>query len=200
MKMAGPNTLVLSRSDELEAQQFGQRNTKSSMSTQKQRRQQFERLLIEQADDLFRMAVRLTSDVNAAEEIVQEALVRAIGAWESFQAKSQFKTWVCQILINTFRDQIRKNSRRGATEPLPPELTSSFPSAESRAVATELKTLVTQLIADLPEREREVLVLATYESMSAQQIGEIVGIKVENVHATLSNARKKLKQKLARHL
>ena len=71
-------------------------------------------------------------------------------------------------------------------------------SVEAKADAEELSDLVAKLIAELPQRQREVLVLATYESLSNQQIAESLGIKVSNVHANLSTARKKLKEWLAR--
>ena len=67
---------------------------------------------------------------------------------------------------------------------------SNVHSAESKAEAQELTEIVAELIAQLPQRQREVLVLTTYESLTNEQIAATFNINVANVHANLSTARK----------
>src|SRR5688572_26366493 len=70
-------------------------------------RQTFDRLMLDHLDGAQRFAIRLTGDAASAEELVQEALVRAAGAWRSFRGTSTFRTWLLQVVVNVFRDRLR---------------------------------------------------------------------------------------------
>ena len=140
--------------------------------------------------------MRLTGCPETAEEVVQEALFRAARAADSFRGRSQFRTWFYRIVISAFRDQLAGASRRAAGE-LTDELADprgEDPSA--RTMAGELRELVAARIAALPARQREVLVLTTYEQMRPPEVARVLGISESNVHANLHYARARLREEL----
>jgi len=157
----------------------------------------FETLAKANLDSTTRVAIRLTGNQDLAEELVQETMLRAVRNWESFRHESEFKTWLYRVLINVFRDQLRRKPKVDFVEVDPNQHRSNVHSAESKAEAQELSEIVAKLIAQLPQRQREVLVLTTYESLTNEQIAATLNISVANVHANLSTARKKLKEWLA---
>ena len=159
----------------------------------------FETLVKANLDSTTRVAIRLSGNQDLAEELVQETMLRAVRNWESFRHESDFKTWLYRILINVFRDQLRRKPKVAFVEVEPNRHRSNEDSAESNAEAKELSEIVAGLIAQLPQRQREVLVLTTYESLTNEQIAATLNINVANVHANLCTARKKLKEWLAKN-
>lgn len=163
-------------------------------------RRAFEKEIKAHLEPAMGLALRLTGNADVAEELVQETMLRAVKHWESFRQQSQFKTWLYRILINAFRDRLRKKSVLDLAETNAQACRSSEPSVQAKLEAQELSERVSKLVRGLPERQRDVLILSTYESLSAPEIAETLGIAVANVHANLSLARKRLKQDLARYL
>ena len=163
-------------------------------------RAEFERQIKNHLDESMRLATRLMGNQDQAEELVQETMLRAIRSRDSFRGQSQFKTWLYRILINTFRDHLRRRPKLEIAETPPADCLSRAPTAARIAEADELGERVAVLIAALPPRQREVLVLSCYESCSTQQIADALGISVANVHSTLCAARGKLKDQLSEHL
>jgi RNA polymerase sigma-70 factor (ECF subfamily) len=146
----------------------------------------------------LRFATRLTGDRDAAEEIVQDALVRAARSWRTFRGESEFRTWLLRIVINAFRDRA---AQRSPPQTLPEEIgdpRSVDPPAA--AMEAELGRLIALRIARLPRRQREVLVLVAYEGLAPREVAGLLGISESNVHATLHVARERLRRELAPYL
>jgi RNA polymerase sigma-70 factor (ECF subfamily) len=140
-------------------------------------------------------AVRLTGDVHAAEDLVQEALYRAAKSWESFEGRSAFKTWLFQIAVNVFRDQL---ARQTPASELSDDLADDRSAGPvDRASARELGPLVARLVSALPPRQREVLVLTAYEGLTPAEAAGALGISESNARANLAHARERLKRQLA---
>ena len=162
-------------------------------------RQSFDRLLVDALPGLQRFANRLTGDVDAAEELAQEAVYRAARAWQSFKGQSQFRTWLFQIAINLFRD------RHSASKRFAGELTDQLPDAHRLGPSEPMETLetghlVAQLVSRLPPKQREVLVLITYEQLDHAEVARILGMSEQNVRVNLHHARQRLKQQLMPYL
>jgi RNA polymerase sigma-70 factor (ECF subfamily) len=66
---------------------------------------ELDRLVTEHLPSALRFATRLTGDIDAAEEVVQEALVRVARSWKTFRGEARFQTWLFQIVINVFRSR-----------------------------------------------------------------------------------------------
>ena len=76
----------------------------------------FDELMLEHLVPAQRFAIRLTGDVDAAEDVVQTALVRAARSWQTFGGRSTFRSWLFQIVVNACRD---RRSCRPSPGPLP---------------------------------------------------------------------------------
>jgi RNA polymerase sigma-70 factor (ECF subfamily) len=160
-------------------------------------RDSFDRLLIEHLSAAQRFAVRLTGDAHAAEDLLHDAIVRAVKGCETFEGRSSFTTWLFRIIVNCFRDRAR-------SKPMA-ELEGEFATARcddasEPALADELGQVVAQRVSSLPPRQREVLVLVIYENFSVFDAAQVLGITETNVRVNLSYARERLKKELAIYL
>ena len=158
-------------------------------------RDKFDQQVLENLPALQRFAIRLSGNVDRGEELSQETLLRATRSWQSYGGRSQFRTWLYQIAVNVFRDGLR---RRAAQQELPDgliDLTSR--GATAGAESEERGILVAKAVSSLPPRQREVIVLHTYEQLTVPEVAEALGITEVNVRAQLTYARKRLKELLA---
>jgi RNA polymerase sigma-70 factor (ECF subfamily) len=163
-------------------------------------RNDFDRLVAAEIPAVLRFAVRLTGDVDSAEEVVQETLFRAARSRASFRGESSLRTWLLKIAIHAFRDSVANRNRR-PTEPIVDDLADPRgPEPDRASLQAELGEQIAQAVSSLPPRQREVLVLSVYEQLAAAEIAELLGITVSNVHVNLHHARERLKQLLAGYL
>jgi RNA polymerase sigma-70 factor (ECF subfamily) len=163
---------------------------------------ELDRLVLEHLPAALRFAVRMTDDRDAAEELVQEALVRVAQRWGAFRGEATFRTWLIRILINVFRDQLRRRSLAIVSLDEEEHVASDPKAREPVEIAAtgELCERVAVAVSRLPPRQREVLVLIVYEELSVAETAVLVGITEQNVYATLSAARGQLKRRLAHDL
>lgn len=163
-----------------------------------QGRATFDRLVSASLPAALRFAVRLTGKPDLAEEIVQEAMLRATRSWQTYRGDSHFNTWLFGIIVNVNRDRLGSVA---VTEDLNfDEPDSKQHSVEEVASAIELAEIVAMRISQLPLRQREVLVLSTYEGLDAEQIAHTLKMTTANVYSTLNIARSKLRQQLETYL
>ncbi len=159
-------------------------------------RQTFDRLMLDHLDGALRFAIRLTGNAPAGEELVQEALVRAAAARERFRGDASFRSWLFQIVVNVFRDDLRLRPR--CARAMPDDVAdtrAADPSAH--AAAGELAERVARCVSTLPPRQREVIVLVAYERLSTTVAAAMLGITEQNARTNLSLARGELKRQLA---
>ena len=157
----------------------------------------FDRLVREHMDGALRFAIRLCGDAAAAEDLMQDALLRAHRGWQSFRGESKFRTWLFQIIINCFRDRIGRVDRAGE---LPDEVCDRAASPIAEAQSRELGEIVAAEVSKLPPRQREVLVLSAYEGMEHREIAVALAMTEQNVRTTLHLARERLRERLAKFL
>jgi len=163
----------------------------------------FDRLVLDHLPAAHRFAIRLTGDTDAAEEVVQDALLRASRGWRTFRGESAFRTWLFQVVVNSFRDHRSASAiaaGRGGGDGLPDELPDRRPDARpplERASAAEQGERVARLVSSLPPRQREVLVLHAYEGLPPAEIAAVLGLSDSNVRANLSFARQRMRELLA---
>jgi RNA polymerase sigma-70 factor (ECF subfamily) len=145
---------------------------------------------------LFRFAYRLTGSAADAEDIVQECF---LGLLRTDSAFDQRRTALRTYLFGAVRNQASKRfrSREDATaEPDPPP---DLRSPESHALRAEMQSSVERAVLELPETQREILLLAHYEQLSLAEIAEVVGIEVGAVKSRLQRARGALREMLAQY-
>lgn len=165
-------------------------------------REEFERLVLEQLDFLYRVALRLARDSHQAEDLVQEACFRAIRSRESFQmSPTGIRPWLVQILRNAFLTKAGRESRQprlaeddaleaaaGPSADGPPE--SPFPITE------QMDQELARAVQTLPEEYRTVLMLWALEDFSYQEIADALKIPIGTVMSRLHRARGKLNEQL----
>ena len=164
-------------------------------------RETFDRLMLATLPAAQRFAVRLTGDPAAAEDLLHDALVRAAERWHTFRGAAAFKSWFFQIVVNAFRDGLRRGGRGREVESLDDDAPSIGSSDPATVVAgTEIGAIVAMHVSALPPRQREVLVLVAYEQMSPAEAARVLGITESNARANLHFARERLKRELSQHL
>jgi RNA polymerase sigma-70 factor, ECF subfamily len=165
----------------------------------------FEEEALEHADQLYRIALRLSGSPQTAEELVQEAYLRAFRGWRGYRPGSNLAAWLATILRNVFLDEARKQSRRPAQESF--EDTSEYylynhlseAGAEPQeAVLNRLSGgAIAESLGDIPPTFREVVVLVDIGDFSYQDAADILGIPIGTVMSRLHRGRRALKQALA---
>lgn len=153
-------------------------------------RHEIDQLVVEHLPVALRLARRLVGDADVAEEIVQEALCRVLDRWKSFRGESSFRTWMLQIVVNVDRDR-RRQVRE--TSDVPTETFAANTDDPIRhAEAAELSKRIRIAIDNLPDRQREVVLLCIGEGLEAGEVALILKTTVANVHACLHHARKQI--------
>ena len=141
---------------------------------------------------LFRFACRLTGSAADAEDIVQECFLALLRPECSFDPQ---RTAVRTYLYGAVRNQALKRLRHREEGRLPE--TADHRTPESAALLDEMAAAVAGAIAQLPESQREVLLLAHYEQLSLAEIAQITELEVTAVKSRLQRARAALKELLA---
>lgn len=167
----------------------------------------FDRLVALYQDRLYSYAVRMVHDPVEAEDIAQEAFVKAYRNLASFRGASTFQTWLYRIASNLTIDALRRHSReRTVSLEAPPAATTDEAAPEpadlatagpdSRVETAELQRQVHRAIGQLSPKLRSVVVLYDLQGLSYEEIADILGCPLGTVKSRLFNARMELKQKL----
>jgi RNA polymerase sigma-70 factor (ECF subfamily) len=146
---------------------------------------------------VYRFALRLTGDRHAAEDLAQETLLRAWRRRERLRDPRVARVWLLKITTNLWRDHLRRGKLPAAqVRPLADD--PPAPAASAHELTTRQDDLRQALGAldGLPSRQREVLYLNACEGLTLAEIAEVLGITVESAKASLSLARKKLRELL----
>lgn len=154
----------------------------------------------------YSMAYKVLDDPQDAEEIVQDAFVKIHSALAGFRGDASFKTWIARIVLrlslNRRRDRSRSSWHRlglhlhKAPDNQCPAVGTQTPEAE--CISRETQQQVRQLVDDLPESLRQVVVLNSFEDLSYEEIAQILAIPPGTVSSRLHSARKKLLARLRR--
>jgi len=169
----------------------------------------FEEEALTHADQLYRIALRLSGSPQTAEELVQETYLRALRAWESYRPGTNLAAWLATILRNVYLDEARKQSRRPAVEVLDDEseyflydqLAGETPPQTHEVVLNRLSgEAILDAIANLPENFREAVVLVDVGDFSYQDAAEILDVPIGTVMSRLHRGRRLLKRALAEQI
>ncbi|MBL0179123.1 MAG: sigma-70 family RNA polymerase sigma factor [Gemmatimonadetes bacterium] len=162
----------------------------------------FETEALPHLDTLYRVALRLTTNPAAAEDLVQDTMLRALRAWGSFRPGSNARAWLVTILRNQFITGWR-SARRGAqpvdVEAIPELPDLADPDPEGRFFAELVDDEVLAALDQLPEEFREVVVLSDLEGMPYAEVAEALGIPLGTVKSRIFRARRILQGQLRRY-
>lgn len=148
--------------------------------------------LIELLPELRRFAYSLTCDRDAADDLTQSALERALTKASAWDSSRPLKFWVFRIARNLWLDQLRAEKVRGNTEDIDDEGVDIADDGLAAMHTTQELREVTDKMRELPEDQRAVLALVAVEGYSYKEAAELLDIPVGTVMSRLSRARKTL--------
>jgi RNA polymerase sigma-70 factor (sigma-E family) len=132
---------------------------------------------------MVRLAMLLVDDVSTAEDVVQEAFAGVVRAWNHLETEGAMQAYLRTCVVNAARSVLRR--RRTARAYVPP-LMPSAPGADEAAVLSEEHREVIEALGTLPQRQREVLVLRYWSSLSEAEVAENLGISRGTVKSSSS--------------
>jgi RNA polymerase sigma-70 factor (ECF subfamily) len=177
---------------------FGRKKTESG---------EFEAAALNHLDALFGAALRLTRNESEAQDLVQDALVRAYRFQHHFEPGTNLKAWLLRILTNTFINHYRRSARERRVldqeegAPIGDGVMSRAAMrslTDSTSVAQEglLRAEILAAIDSLPEDYRMMIVLADVEELAYKEIADTLSVPIGTVMSRLHRARKMLQKSL----
>jgi RNA polymerase sigma-70 factor (ECF subfamily) len=152
----------------------------------------FSELVKRHQKGLLRMSLRFVKDLDTAEDVVQDAFIKAYEKLHSFEARASFKSWLYQIAVNNARNRIR-DTRKNMVDIDNIQLAVGA-EAESNLVHGAVAGLLQEEVDKLPDRQRTALVLRVYEDMSFKEIAEIMQCPYDTAKANYRHALIKLRE------
>jgi RNA polymerase sigma factor (sigma-70 family) len=167
------------------------------------RRRRFESQALPHLDAAYNLARWLARSSAEADDVVQDAMLRAFRAFENFRG-NDVKPWLLAIVRNCCLTRLKERTKLDM--PLP-EAGSEYGDAfvatdadpEAAVVAADEARSLKRLIAEMPDEYREVLVLREMEDMSYRDIASAIGIPIGTVMSRLARARSILRDKWLQH-
>ena len=160
---------------------------------------------------MLRLAEMMVGSRAVAEEVTQDTWLAVVRGVEGFEGRSSFKTWLFHILLNRARSTTGRELRAGRPEKGfderfdrsgawadPPEPWAD--RVDDRVVAERLAVRVQELLPQLPDSQRQVVILRDLEGLSADDVAAIVGINDGNQRVLLHRGRAQLRRLLAEEM
>lgn len=155
----------------------------------------FRDLVLPHLDAAYNLARWLSGSRADADDIVQEAMLRALRAFPSLRNTDDAKPWLLAIVRNCHRSRAGEaHRRRMVALDEAAKLASSEPGPEDEAMGSSDRRRLNGLIAALPEEFREVLILREIEDLSYREIAVVAGCPIGTVMSRLARARAVLRQ------
>ncbi len=150
------------------------------------------------APRIFQMATRVLKDKAEAEDITQEAMLRLwriAPTWRTGEA--HVGTWLYRVALNLCRDRLRRRKGRDVALDEVAEPEDDRASAAERMQETSRTKALEQALSELPERQRQAVILRHLQELSNPEIAEIMEISVEAVESLTARGKRSLAAKLA---
>jgi RNA polymerase sigma-70 factor, ECF subfamily len=168
-------------------------------------RVRFEEEVLELADQVYRVARRLVSSREEAEDLVQETYARAFRSWRSYTPGTNLRAWLFRILTNLNIDRGRRQQRAPDTQPMEEgdyylynRLEATGPAEDEERVVERLsQDSIVDALAAVPHNYRDVVVLVDIGDFSYGDAAQILDVPIGTVMSRLHRGRRILKQQLA---
>ena len=161
----------------------------------------FEPLMAAYEKNVYNLALRMTGNAQDAEDMTQEAFLKAYSSLDSFRGDSKFSVWLYRIVSNVCLDFLRRRKRRPAVslsmeddegEDVQLDLPDTSQSPEELLEKKLTREAVQRGLAQLPEDARQILLLREIQGLSYEEIGEALHLEAGTVKSRIFRARKKL--------
>jgi RNA polymerase sigma-70 factor (ECF subfamily) len=165
------------------------------------RRREFEARLAECGPLAYRVARGVLRNTADAEDVAQEALLRAYRHFDRLRDRNRFRGWLVRIAFRLALDRLRSRKRSEVRDTLwsQPEHRPPAATAEDLAASNEFQAHLDRALEELPEKLRLVLLLAALEGHTIEEISGMVGISTGTVKSRIFYARRQLAEKLRCH-
>lgn len=171
------------------------------------KRQQFEAEVLPHLDAMYRTAVRLTRSPSDADDLVQDAVLKAYRFFDHYEPGTNIRAWLLKVLTNVFYSKYRRTALDGQVKALGEgdpvadgwmSAASMGPRREPERLAERsiLEGSVARALEDLPDEFRSVLLLADVEGLTYREIADTLGCPMGTVMSRLHRARRAVAQKL----
>ena len=175
--------------------------------TASERRARFESEVLPHLDAMHRTAMRLTRNPSDADDLVQDAVVKAYRFFDSYEQGTNIRAWLLKILSNVFFSKYKRSTREGSvaalasTDPVADgwiSQASISPSREPERLAERplVEAEVSRVLDEVSEDFRTVLVLVDIEGLTYREVAEAMGCPIGTVMSRLHRARRAVAQKL----
>jgi RNA polymerase sigma factor (sigma-70 family) len=162
----------------------------------------FEEAVLPHLDAAYNLARWLTRNPQDAEDVVQDAYLRAFRFFSGFHGGNA-RIWLLKIVRNTCYSWLHQNRAQRMTTAFDEQLHTDLAESQSPETLLLRKAdgrLLSQALEELPPDFREVLVLLEFEGLSYKEIAEVLGIPIGTVMSRLARARHRLRESLSRLL
>ena len=157
----------------------------------------FEQLVIRHQDLVFSLAYKLTGNREMANDVAQEAFIRAWKAIEKFRGDSTFSTWIYRITVNTawtLRKKARKHNTLNIEDTYEPIVIDEKKDPELVAINSDLSSVLINALDKIPIEQRIIVELKNIEGRSHKEIADYLDISVTAAKVRLQRAHQRLRQ------
>jgi RNA polymerase sigma-70 factor (ECF subfamily) len=169
----------------------------------------FEQLVHRYDRNVFRIAQHITQNREDAEDVVQDAFLKAYENLQNFQEQSKFYTWLVRIAVNEALMRLRRRRPermvsldedvKTEEDSMPREVADWSPNPEQQYTQAELRDILTRTIQGLPSSFRTVFVLRDVEGLSTEETAEALDLSIPAVKSRLLRARLQLRERLNKY-
>src|SRR5438034_5201685 len=169
----------------------------------------FKQLVKRYDRNVFRIAQHITQNREDAEDVVQDAFLKAYSNLGQFQGQSKFYTWLVRIAVNEALMKLRRRRPermvsldeevKTEEDSLPREVADWSPNPEQQYSQAELRDILTRTIQGLPPSFRTVFVLRDVEGLSTEETADALDLSIPAVKSRLLRARLQLRERLSRY-
>jgi RNA polymerase sigma-70 factor, ECF subfamily len=166
----------------------------------------FEQLVRRYDRNVFRIAQHITQNREDAEDVVQDAFLKAFQNLGQFQGQSKFYTWLVRIAVNEALMRLRRRRPermvsldedvKTEEDSMPREVADWSPNPEQLYSQAELKDILSKTVQGLPTGFRTVFVLRDVEGLSTEETAEALNLSIPAVKSRLLRARLQLRERL----
>jgi RNA polymerase sigma-70 factor (ECF subfamily) len=170
----------------------------SREAAQAAKRREFEARLAECGPLAYRVARGVLRNDADAEDVAQEALLRAYRRFDGLRDAQRFRGWLVRIVFRLALDKARSAKRREVreTEWAYPARRATPPTAEELAASSEFQARFDRALEELPEKVRLVLLLSAMEGHTLEEVAVLLNLPVGTVKSRVFSGKKKLAEKL----
>jgi RNA polymerase sigma-70 factor, ECF subfamily len=168
----------------------------------------FEQLVNRYEHKIYRLGLNITGNPEDAEDVLQEAFLKAFENLPRFREDSRFYTWIVRIAVNQALMKLRKRRTDRSVslddpieedgEVIPRDFADWKPNPEQLLGRTETREVLEKAIQDLPPSFRTVFTLRDVEGLSTEETAEMLGLTISAVKARLFRARLRLREELSK--